>query len=51
VKAVQADAFKKLSVNEGLVLIAAPPQEFGRYYRSEMERWRRVIQDAGIKVE
>ena len=50
-KAVQADAFKKLSVNEGLVLIAAPPQEFGRYYRSEMERWRKVIEDAGIKVE
>jgi tripartite-type tricarboxylate transporter receptor subunit TctC len=50
-KAVQADAFKKLSVNDGLVLIAAPPQEFGRYYRSEVERWRRVIEDAGIKVE
>ena len=50
-KAVQADAFKKLSVNEGLVLIAEPPQEFGRYYRSEVERWRKVIQDAGIKVE
>ena len=50
-KAVQADAFKKLSVNEGLVLIAAPPQEFGRYYRSEMARWRKVIEDAGIKVE
>ena len=50
-KAVQADAFKKLSVNEGLVLIAAPPQEFGRYYRSEVERWRKVIEDAGIKVE
>ena len=50
-KAVQADAFKKLGVNEGLVLIAAPPQEFGRYYRSEMERWRKVIEDAGIKVE
>jgi len=50
-KAVQADAFKKLSVNEGLVLIAAPPQEFGRYYRSEMERWRKVIEDAGIKVD
>ena len=50
-KAVQADAFKKLSVNEGLVLIAAPPQEFGRYYRSEVERWRKVIEDAGIKIE
>jgi hypothetical protein len=32
---VQADAFKMLCVNDGLVLIAAPPQEFGRYYRSE----------------
>src|SRR5438552_9269631 len=50
-KAVQADAFKRLSVNEGLVLIAAPPEEFGRYYRSEVERWRKVIEDAGIKVE
>jgi tripartite-type tricarboxylate transporter receptor subunit TctC len=50
-KAVQADGFKKLGVNEGLVLIAAPPDEFARYYRSEMERWRKVIQDAGIKVE
>lgn len=50
-KAVQADAFKKLSVNEGLVLIAAPPQEFERYYRSEMQRWRKVIEDAGIKAE
>jgi len=50
-KAVQADAFKKLGVNEGLVLIAAPPEEFGRYYRSEVARWRKVIEDAGIKVE
>jgi tripartite-type tricarboxylate transporter receptor subunit TctC len=50
-KAVQADAFKKLSVNEGLVLIAAPPQEFERSYRSEMQRWRKVIEDAGIKAE
>jgi tripartite-type tricarboxylate transporter receptor subunit TctC len=50
-KAVQSDAFKKLSVNEGLVLIAAPPEEFGRYFRSEVERWRKVIEEAGIKAE
>ena len=30
---------------------AAPPDELGRYYRSEVERWRKVIQDAGIKIE
>jgi tripartite-type tricarboxylate transporter receptor subunit TctC len=49
--AVQSEAFKKLGVNEGLVVIARPPEELDRYVRSEEARWRRVIQDAGIKVE
>ena len=49
--AVQSDAFKKLAVNEGLVMVARPPQEFDRYVRGEEERWRKLIQDAGIKVE
>jgi tripartite-type tricarboxylate transporter receptor subunit TctC len=49
--AVRSEAFKRLGVNEGLVVIARPPEELDRYVRSEEERWRRVIQDAGIKVE
>ena len=49
--AVQSEAFKKLSVNEGLVMVARPPQEFDSYVRGEEERWRKLIQDAGIKVE
>ena len=49
--AVQSEAFKRLEVNEGLVVIARPPEELDRYVRGEEERWRRVIQDAGIKVE
>jgi tripartite-type tricarboxylate transporter receptor subunit TctC len=49
--AVQSEAFKKLGVNEGLVMAARPPQELDRYFRGEEERWRQVIQDAGIKVE
>jgi tripartite-type tricarboxylate transporter receptor subunit TctC len=49
--AVQSEAFKRLSVNEGLVMIARPPEELDRYFRGEEERWRKVIQDAGIKVE
>ena len=49
--AVQSEAFNKLSVNEGLVMVAAPPQELDRYLRGEEARWRKVIQDAGIKVE
>jgi tripartite-type tricarboxylate transporter receptor subunit TctC len=49
--AVQSEAFKKLGVNEGLVMIAQPPQELDRYLRGEEARWRKVIEDAGIKVE
>jgi tripartite-type tricarboxylate transporter receptor subunit TctC len=49
--AVQSEAFKRLGANEGLVMIARPPEELDRYVRGEEERWRRVIRDAGIKVE
>src|SRR5712672_2830697 len=49
--AVQSEAFKKLSVNEGLVMVASPPQELDRYFRGEEARWRKVIQDAGITAE
>ena len=50
-KAVQSETFRRLSVNEGLVMVASPPEELGRYFLGEEERWRKVIQDAGIKVE
>ncbi len=49
--AVQSEAFKRLGVNEGLVMVARPPEELERYFRGEEARWRKVIQDAGIKVE
>jgi tripartite-type tricarboxylate transporter receptor subunit TctC len=51
VRAVQSEAFKKLGVNEGLVMVASPPAELDRYVRGEKERWRRVIKDANIKIE
>ncbi|WP_074131471.1 tripartite tricarboxylate transporter substrate binding protein [Bradyrhizobium sp. NAS96.2] len=50
-RAVQAEAFKKLSVNEGLVTVAQPPAELNRYFAGEEARWRKVIEDAGIKAE
>jgi len=48
---VQSEAFKRLGANEGLVMIVRPPEELDRYVRGEEQRWRRVIKDAGIKVE
>ncbi|HEU0084870.1 MAG TPA: tripartite tricarboxylate transporter substrate binding protein [Bradyrhizobium sp.] len=49
--AVRSDAFKRLGLNEGLVMVAAEPGELDRYVRGEEERWRNVIRDANIKVE
>ena len=48
---MQSDAFKKLGVNEGLVMVAEPPEALDRYFLREEERWRQVIKDAGIKPE
>lgn len=50
-RAVQSEAFRKLGTNEGLVMVAEPPAALDRYFASEEERWRKVIQDAGIKGE
>jgi tripartite-type tricarboxylate transporter receptor subunit TctC len=50
-RAVQSEAFKKLSVNEGLVMVASPPAELDRYFRGEEERWRKVIDEAKIRIE
>jgi tripartite-type tricarboxylate transporter receptor subunit TctC len=49
--AVQADSFKTLAVNEGLMMVAGSPEELDRYFLGEEARWRKVIQDAGIKAE
>ena len=50
-KAVQSEAFKRLGINEGLVMVASPPAELDRYVRGEEERWRKVIHDANIRIE
>lgn len=50
-KAVQAESFKKLGTNEGLVMVAEPPEALDRYFAGEEARWRQVIKDAGIKPE
>jgi hypothetical protein len=33
------------------MVVAEPPAALDRYFASEEERWRKVIQDAGIKTE
>jgi tripartite-type tricarboxylate transporter receptor subunit TctC len=49
--AVRSEPFKRLGMNEGLIMVAQPPGELDRYLRGEEARWRKVIEAAGIKVE
>src|ERR1700737_1006533 len=49
--AVRSRAFKRPPVKGGPAGVRGPPQELERYFRGEEERWRKVIQDAGTKIE
>jgi tripartite-type tricarboxylate transporter receptor subunit TctC len=49
--AVKSEAFKKLGMNEGLVMVASPSDELDRYFKGEEVRWRKVIKEAGIKLD
>ncbi len=42
---------QKLMAAQGLSAGGMTPEEFGRYYRSEVAKWTKVIVDAGIKPE
>src|SRR5882724_2622357 len=48
--AVKSEVFRRLAVNEGLVMVADAPEELDRYWRREEQRWRKLIEDAGIKI-
>jgi tripartite-type tricarboxylate transporter receptor subunit TctC len=50
-RAIQAETFKKLALNEGSIMVAQSSEELDRYFRAEEEHCCKVIQDAGIKPE
>lgn len=50
-KAIHTPAFDKLVENEGLIMVGGAPDELGKYVQGEEARWRKVVHDAGIKIE
>ena len=50
-KAAHSDVFKRRVADEGLVVSAGSPQELDTYFKAEVIRWRKVIQNANIKAE
>ena len=50
-KSLRAPAFDRLVGNEGLIMVGGAPDELGRYVQGEEARWRKVVHDAGIKIQ
>jgi tripartite-type tricarboxylate transporter receptor subunit TctC len=48
---LHSPAFNTLVRNEGLIMVGGAPEALGKYVQSEEARWRKVVNDAGIKIE
>ena len=50
-QSLHAPSFDKLVENEGLIMVGGAPEELRRYVQEQELLWRRVVREAGIKVE
>jgi tripartite-type tricarboxylate transporter receptor subunit TctC len=50
-KALADPALKDKLVEQGIVAVGSTPEEFRAFVAEEIGRWRKVITDAGIKME
>jgi tripartite-type tricarboxylate transporter receptor subunit TctC len=50
-KALADPALKEKLVEQGIVAVGNTPEEFRSFVAEEIARWRKVITDAGIKME
>ena len=51
VKALAAPDLRENLVNQGAEVVGNSPEQFARFLREDLERWRKVITDAGVKAE
>ena len=42
---------KERMVSEGMEIVASTPDEFSAYFKSETDKWSRVIKAASIKPQ
>jgi len=50
-KSIHSPAFDKLVENEGLIMVGGAPSLLADYVHGEEARWRKVVHEAGIKIE
>lgn len=50
-KAVKDDALRKRLAEQAVIPVGATPAETAKFLKDEVEKWRKVITTAGVKVE
>ena len=50
-KALQLPAVRARLSELGYDVLGGTPEDYGRVIRAEMEKWGKIIRDAGIKVQ
>jgi tripartite-type tricarboxylate transporter receptor subunit TctC len=48
---VNEAAMKEQFISRGLEIALSTPEDFARYIRTEIERWAKVVREAGIRVQ
>jgi tripartite-type tricarboxylate transporter receptor subunit TctC len=43
--------YRRLLVQNGIDPVGGPPEELGKFVRSELVKWARVVKDAGAKID
>ena len=51
VKAANSPDLNKRLLDEGVIMSLTTPEEFGRFLAAEITRWKKLVQDTGMKVE
>ena len=50
-KGLKADDTRERLAREGVDVVASSAEEFGVFFRAEIEKWSKVIRSAGIKLD
>jgi tripartite-type tricarboxylate transporter receptor subunit TctC len=51
IKAIASPEVKQKYADLGVTAVSSSPEEFRAYIQSEMDRWGKLIKEAGIKAE
>jgi tripartite-type tricarboxylate transporter receptor subunit TctC len=51
VSALNSPDVKERMAQQGFDVVASSPQQYATFQRNEIERWKKVVQDAGVKAD